>query len=413
MSSFRERIALFLVKMSASDSFRKQQIILPDTGKEITLEAKKIREIFRFNQPAYLIFGSSGAGKSTIATDLIYTFSEECTNIYYITATTESLIDKSIAGIPKCFRREPTLSTIMNTWEEIKNTYETVKISEDRLFQLIKSAYGDKASDMITEIQQETTKILREQTAHYKSVSKDVGKAANAAQRDAYAFLYEAVIAIIDDYIKREGDGIFSNDEMSLIKSFYSKTRPKTLYILDDITGQLEEMSKSNNKMIYEGKPQKEKDIIHAIFTDILTRCRHYNAIVCIFLHSTVSCLTDKSLITNVICMNEGAIDKICNARTMPETTKSIMKIAKDYVFNGGYKYYFLYINSNEVDRTCVGKANLHLSDEEVKLNRLNENFKRAYETVSSGIEPKTPDTEETINIDELSSSDGEIESFI
>lgn len=372
--------------MSDDKRFRKQSIVL-ESGKEIIMEAKPIDKIFRFNEPAYLIFGSSGAGKSTIAMDLLHTFAGQCSNIYYMTSTTESMQDSSISVIPKCFRREPNIENLINVWEEIKSFTSTINVNDAQLFQLIKTAYKGDANSMIIDIQQRKASILKEQIEFYKQHGKDVMTASKLGQNDATAFMYETVIAIVNDYIKNNGDDVFSNEEMTLIRSFHSKSTPRTLFILDDITGQLEAMSKSNAKVLYEGKLQREKDAISAIFTDMLTRCRHYNALVCIFLHTTVPCISDKSLLVNVIFMNEGAIDKVSGARTMPETTKNIMKVAKEYVFNSGYRYYFLYINSNEVEKTCVGKASLHDITEPLKLDALNRNYREAYEKIASGID--------------------------
>ena len=372
--------------MSEDKRFRKQSIVL-ESGKEIVMEAKPLDKIFRFNEPAYLIFGSSGAGKSTIAMDLLHTFAGQCSNIYYLTSTTESMQDSSISVIPKCFRREPNIENIINVWEEIKAFTSTINVNDSQLFQLIKTAYKDGASNMIIEIKQRKDAILKEQIEFYKEHGKDIMNASKLAQNDATAFMYETVIAIVNDYISNNGDDVFSNEEMTLIRSFHSKSTPRTLFILDDITGQLEAMSKSNAKVLYEGKLQREKDAISAIFTDMLTRCRHYNALVCIFLHTTVPCISDKSLLVNVVFMNEGAIDKVSGARTMPETTKNIMKVAKEYVFNSGYKYYFLYINSNEVEKTCVGKASLHDITEPLQLDSLNRKYREAYEKIASGID--------------------------
>lgn len=372
--------------MSDDKRFRKQSIVL-ESGKEIIMEAKPLDKIFRFNEPAYLIFGSSGAGKSTIAMDLLHTFAGQCSNIYYMTSTTESMQDSSISVIPKCFRREPNIENLINVWEEIKSFTSTINVNDAQLFQLIKTAYKGDANNMIIDIQQRKASILKEQIEFYKQHGKDVMTSSKLGQNDATAFMYETVIAIINDYIANNGDDVFSNEEMTLIRSFHSKSTPRTLFILDDITGQLEAMSKSNAKVLYEGKLQREKDAISAIFTDMLTRCRHYNALVCIFLHTTVPCISDKSLLVNVVFMNEGAIDKVSGARTMPETTKNIMKVAKEYVFNSGYRYYFLYINSNEVEKTCVGKASLHDITEPLKLDTLNRNYREAYEKIASGID--------------------------
>ena len=230
--------------MADDKRFRKQSIVL-ESGKEIIMEAKPLDKIFRFNEPAYLIFGSSGAGKSTIAMDLLHTFAGQCSNIYYMTSTTESMQDSSISVIPKCFRREPNIENLINVWEEIKSFTSTINVNDAQLFQLIKTAYKGDANNMIIDIQQRKASILKEQIEFYKQHGKDVMTASKLGQNDATAFMYETVIAIVNDYIKNNSDDVFSNEEMTLIRSFHSKTTPRTLLILDDITGQLEAMSKS------------------------------------------------------------------------------------------------------------------------------------------------------------------------
>ena len=139
--------------MADDKRFRKQSIVL-ESGKEIVMEAKPLDKIFRFNEPAYLIFGSSGAGKSTIAMDLLHTFASQCSNIYYMTSTTESMQDSSISVIPKCFRREPDINNLINVWEEIKSFTSTINVNDAQLFQLIKTAYKGDANNMIIDMKQ-------------------------------------------------------------------------------------------------------------------------------------------------------------------------------------------------------------------------------------------------------------------
>ena len=398
--------------MLTEKQFRKQ-IIQTESG-EISLEAKNIKDIFKFNSQPYLIFGVSGAGKTTLALDLIYNFANECTNIYYMTKTTESMNDDgNIALIPKCFRREPSIDNIISIWEEISNFTRTVNVSEADLFSLIKTAYKDKANNMIIEISKEKDTINQEMTKYYKEHNYDSINATKLAQTDARAFVYETIIYIIDDYIKNNTDAIFSNKELSIIRSFYSKSTPKTLLILDDITGQLESMSKSNNKIIYDNKSMKEKECISMIMDDMLTRSRHYNTLICIFLHSTVSCINDKSKLVNLVFLNEGAIDKVNNARTMNETTKDIMKVAKSYVFNSGYNFYFLYINSNEINKTCVGKASLHDPTEKLELDKLNQEYCNCYTQIASGINDNAIIQNNTIIPDDEYDESSSIEDFI
>lgn len=395
--------------MSNDKPFRKQLIQI-ETG-DISIEAKPLTEIFKFNTQPYLIFGVSGSGKTTIALDLIYNFAKECTNIYYMTKTTESMNDDgNISLIPKCFRREPSIENIISIWEEISNFTETINVTEENLFNLIKTAYKDKASNMIIEINEEKDKICKEMMQKYKDQGKDVPTSSKLAQTDGRAFVYETIISIIDDYIKNNTDAIFSNKELSIIRSFYSKSAPKTLLILDDITGQLEAMASSNTKVVYNGKPMREKECISMIINDMLTRSRHYNALICIFLHSTVSCIKDKSMIVNLVFLNEGAIDKVNNARTLPDTAKDIMKVAKSYVFNNGYDHYFLYINANNVNQTCVGKASIHDPTEKLKLDKLNQEYCSAYNQIASGIDNEIMTK---INQDNSYDSSSDIEDFI
>ena len=132
-----------MLKMSSS--FKPETIKL-DGGDEVILEKRSIKNIFKFDSTPYICTAMSGKGKTTLAIDMIYTFAKYCSNIYYITATKESLIDDSISLIPKAFRREPTLENIIATWSEIKSQYNAFNATPEKLIEIIVKMFGEEVT---------------------------------------------------------------------------------------------------------------------------------------------------------------------------------------------------------------------------------------------------------------------------
>ena len=97
--------------------FHNKTIILD--GKEIVIENKSIKDIFKFGAPPYVICGVTQSGKTTLCLDIIYKYAKECTNVYYITGTQETIRDDTISKIPQCYRVKPTLENIVACWEDI------------------------------------------------------------------------------------------------------------------------------------------------------------------------------------------------------------------------------------------------------------------------------------------------------
>lgn len=365
--------------------FRKRVISIDSD--EITLVAKDIKEIFKFGESAFLVIGSSNSGKTTLATDIIFTFAKECSNIYYMTATSDSIGSASFSNIPKAFRREPNIENLINIWTEIKNAFSTIRIDNTTLLNLISTAYGNATgSNIIIEINKKKEEIIEKQTKYYTEKGYNKQDIFNRANDDANAFVYNVVFSIIHDYITANGDGVFSTKDMSLIRSFYS-TRPKTLLVLDDLTSQIDAMSKSNKKVKFEGKLLKEKEALNTVLLDILNTSRHFNCLVIIFLH-TPDIFSDKSMFNHVIMMNSAAAEKIINAKTIPESTRKIIRFTKDYVFND-FPYYFLYVNSINCKNICVGKAEIRTNDK-LDLDEQNSRYIAVYNQILSGVNAGT-----------------------
>lgn len=389
------------------DVFRKVDILLSSTDQNITLEEKPLDEVFKFRQPPYIIFGASGSGKTVLSLDLIYRYSGDCTNIYYVTSTPDNMQDDNrIGAIPQCYRRKPTVQNIINIWEEIIDQNTTISITPETLYGLISEAYEKDGTNIITELRRETDKILNEQISYYKSHTQTSSECSKYAKQDSLAFLYETVIAIIDDYIKQNGDSKFSVKSMNLIRSFYSRKTPKTMLIFDDITSELESFATSKVKVTYNGQTKTEKEAISSVFSDILTRGRHFNCLTCFFLHSIVWCMNEKNKYVNTVYLNESAAMNLlrCN---IPDSTKEILRSSMSYVFKDGW-HYMLYINMENASLTAVCKAKLHEPDEKIKLDKLNTNFIKACEDVNSHC--LTSKFAEGNNITTGNSDDGEYE---
>ena len=339
--------------------FKKQEVIID--GKTRILEKKPFSDIFKFHAPPTVIVGSSGCGKTTICIDLIYKFGGDCSNIYYVTATKDSIADNTISAIPKIFRREPTFASINNIWEEIKLANETLSVDPSKIYKIIQIIYG-----------QEFVNDLKEKFAEKKYQTKD----------DELCFFYEVISRLIIEGCKEMTDlSKFSVKELSIINSFISKPN-KTILILDDMTTELQSMSTSKSKVNYNGGFMSIKDAFNCLLIDILTRARHYNTMVCIFVHN-IDFGIDKSYISNIILLGDNVAQKVLNAKSFHDNVKSIIRNVSDRVFNDtNHKHYFLAINASD-NTFCVSKADIHMNDE-LKLTPENKKLISAWKDISA-----------------------------
>ena len=121
--------------------------------------------------------------------------------------------------------------------------------------------------------------------------------------------------------------------------------------------------------------------------TDILTKARHYNAIVVFFVH-TIDIFEQRDNIDRLIMFDTSAAQKINNIRTFTPNMRKLINIASDKLFNGGYEHYFLSY-WREGDQICVGKAQLH-NGEQIDLSPESTTFLQLYDMVLSGFKETT-----------------------
>ena len=360
-----------------------------DNNDEKLLERKPLKDIFKFNSTPYICVAMSGRGKTTLAIDLIYTFAEQCANVYYITSTKESITDDSIGLIPKAFRREPTLENIMNVWDEIVAKNEAMNAASEKINEIIIKMYGESTTKQLNKlIEEQKQKIINNNMKLYKAAGLKRDEIQNNIKNDTLAFAYELKRRVVLFGIKDNPDinERLTVEQTDIINSFVSKPG-KTLLILDDITSELNRIKTDTNKILYKDNYLSKAKCFQSVMTDILTKARHYNAIVVFFVH-TIDIFEQRDNIDRLIMFDTSAAQKINNIRTFTPNMRKLINIASDKLFNGGYDHYFLSY-WREGDQICVGKAQLH-NGEQIDLSPESTTFLQLYDMVLSGFKETT-----------------------
>lgn len=371
-----------MLKMSSS--FKPETIKL-DGGDEVILEKRSIKNIFKFDSTPYICTAMSGKGKTTLAIDMIYTFAKYCSNIYYITATKESLIDDSISLIPKAFRREPTLENIIATWSEIKSQYNAFNATPEKLNEIIVKMYGEEVTKKINElIEQQKQIIMERNTKLYKSKKYKKEDIALLVKNDIMAFCYELRRRVIL-YGFKDIKGIdekLTVEQTNIVNSFVSKNS-KSLLILDDITSELNRIKSDKNKILLDDNYVSKAQAFNSVLLDILTRARHFGCIVIFFVHS-IDIFNSRENIDNLIMFDSSTAQKLNGIKSFTAKERNLINIASNKIFsNTNYSHMFLYYSRSSQD-ICVGKASLHNVDK-IELSESSKQFLELYENVLSG----------------------------
>lgn len=363
----------------------------------IILKNTSIKDIFKFGEPPYMCVGSTGGGKTTIAIDIIYKFAPQASQIYYISATKDMIGEGAINQIPNVFRRSPSLEDLDAIWKEIKSSAEQSKTSTQRLMSMLGKFYDS-----------ESVKVMTEDIKKFELESKENGVNSETIECVKIETLTRLILAGVEDY----GTDDLSAEEMSIISSLTS-TPQKFILILDDVTAELEQLKSIKGKYNYNGNLVSKGEAYKSILIDIFTKIRHYNAICVLFVHDWKT-IDMKSQLTNFILLDATAVSNLANMRSINDTVREKAKICSTYVFNHGYKYYFLVVKENGL-KIMVSKADLH-EDEQLVVDELNKNLIEAYEKVSAGVVDDKSESESDEESDnplettELNAFDGPLE---
>lgn len=367
-------------------------VTISSNGEDTILEKRKIMDIFKFYTTPYICTAMSGKGKTTLAIDLIYSFAKECSNVYYITATKESMTDDSISLIPKAFRREPTFENMQNAWNEIVGQNEAINAQPEKLTELIIKIYGEEVAKALNKQIETQKNIIRERNSKiYKQNgdSKDVIQ--QKIKNDMLAFTYEIKRRVILFAFKEfnDLDEKLTIEETSIVNAFISKP-PRTLLILDDVTSELERLKSDTNKVLVNDSYVSKSKAFQSLLTDILTRARHFNCMVVFFVHS-IDIFDCKDKIDRLVMFDSSMTQKLNNLKSFDQKMKHLITQASDKLFgNKDYDHMFLYYSRSGKD-ICVGKASLHISDQ-LEISDSSKKYIELYNNVLSGFKDTQTD---------------------
>lgn len=365
--------------------FRRCEVQTKD-GKSINVEQKAVDEIFQFGSQPYIIVGTSGGGKTTLCLDVIYKLGEQCTNIYYVTATQDTMKDDSISQIPRAYRRAPTFENLNNIWKEVRRSYESYAPNDDTLkkvFVEVCRLANRNSMDILTKLNNKRQQLMTERQAYYKSQKLVQSEIMKQANDDSKAFYVDTLAKLIVSFAADIDQSRLTNPSNAILNALVS-IPPKTLLLLDDVSSELNNLKSNPKKVQYNGTPIKISDAYKSLLLDILTKGRHFNAIICMFLH-TIDLIPDKSLVNNLVIMTKEACQKVLMAKTFSEETKNILTAVTPVVFTPDHEYCFFHIN--QLTGTIgVCRADLHYG-ENLKLSSMNQQFITAVENIYAGVD--------------------------
>lgn len=383
--------------------FREEPIKV--NGETIILKKKPFTEIFEYNKPPYLCIGASGAGKTTIAIDIIFNLSKSASKIYYISATQENVSESSISAIPKLYRRSPHIEDLDNVWKEIKRTSEQSKVTPDTLLQLVGKIYPSKDTNLINlKLKEYEAQIKTELAEKYKNLT-DLEQRQNIMD-DIQVLKLEILTRLILNGVEQYGSKNLSAIEINIVSNLVS-TEQKTILILDDISAELTALKTSKRKYYFNDNMMSCADAYKSILTDILTKARHYNCVCVIFVHGW-NIIDLKSLTSNFIILDETAASNMRMLRSISDLAIKSAQAAAEIVFNK-YKHHFVVIRNGGKD-ICVGCADVHVGDT-LELSQLNQNLLTAYNEILNNTDlnkhvDEIPLAQESESSDELSLED-------
>jgi len=403
-----------------SEAYRACTIKIEDGGitTEKTLLKAPIHDIFQFNTAPYIIIGAPGSGKTTLCLDIINSYCRECTKIYYVTATEENPLNDGKSGnislIPRVFRRKPTYENLNGIWEDMNREITAHIYNADVYIRLLKKIWGDKeltkVQTAIKNLNEKKDNLKTKQEAFYREKKMSETEANDLAIDDSNAFYCECLSRMLVDSAMQNNTSNLTMEEMLVLNSLVSQ-KPKTLLILDDVTSELSTLSTQRRTVLYKGVSTKAADAYKSILTDILTRSRHTDSLICLFLH-TID-LIPRDQISNLVLLDEQSVPKIKGIRSFTDDMRKIIVAAAPHVFRPELRYHFLAI-LRSIGQYSVGKA--EVISQPLTFSKVNNELVKTYDLILKSVDGETlgveddnddSDSGEEEESDEDSSSEG------
>lgn len=359
----------------------RDQIINVD-GKQITVSKKSIEEIFKYGDKPYLAVAASGSGKTVCAVDLLYKFAKYASKVYYISATSETIDEDDLRKIPNLFKRTPTFENLNNIWNEMEAVTEAAGKPINKLIELMSKIYP----------KEELIKINQELVAYERKIRSTE----KCNDDDVLAFKLEVITRLIFNGIGIYGSSNLSEDDMVVVRTMISG-KQKTLLLIDDVSAELEEMSMSKATVNFNGKVERVDRAYKLLLTNIMTRARHMNSIIVMFVHNFETIGESKDKIGNFLILDSESSESVRRFKTIPQSTRNAITEGGKLVF-GKYRYHFVVVK-NSGSEVYVSKADLHENDE-IEVDELNRHYIECYNAIMQNLD--VVDKPKQQNIDDL-----------
>lgn len=351
-------------------------------GRNITVYKKNVEEIFKFGDKPYLCVAGSGGGKTTLCLDIIFKYANQASKIYYVSATEENINESGLSQIPNVFKRTPTFESLYNIWKEIIAINESAGKSINKLIELMGKIYP----------KEELTKINQELVAYERQLQTD----RKITEDDILAWKIEVISREIFNGIAQYGTSLLNEDDMNVIQNIVSE-KPKILLFIDDVSAEMQNMATDKNIVRYKDKNEKMSIAYKTMLIDIMTRIRHYNCIMVMFVHNWDT-IDVRDKVDNFIVLDGVSSASVNRFKTIPPTTRTTIIEGGKLIF-GKYPYHFLVVK-NTGENVCVSKADLH-TGEILKIDKLNEQWIKCYDSIMKNLD-LTSEQKQNNNIDDL-----------
>lgn len=432
------------------NNYRPENIPIKLKQGEMVIQSSwhETEDIFQYGSKPYLIIGASGGGKTTLCYDIMYQKAKEATKIYYVSNTTVSSANPIINSFPNAIRSECTIENLQRIWKEITdnmNSYyystgssgstnngpiNTLATIYNKLIKagnlgkfdmqwkmnvinsypkLFKSPQTDVQKSMHNLVEKVATDIGDE---YFKKKNKDNDDPAKTLKFDndsksiSAAFAQETFIRLILNVINAYPNALNTSNqtyaltasEMSIIYGFFSE-KPKTLFIIDDCTETLVSFvkdAKTKKINIQNSNMESISNLYNEFMKSILTRARHNNCLICIFVHQ-LEAIASKDSVNNIILLGSAGMKEIDRSRSVDEQTKTVLRIMSNKIFNNpNFKYHYVYYNqSDDPQNVYISKATLRSSRDAIEYNPICKNYFEAYDMFNTATDEVNNDQED------------------
>ena len=214
-------------------------------------------------------------------------------------------------------------------------------------------------------------------------------------EEDILAWKIEVIVREIFNGVAQYGTSTLKEEDMNILKCIISG-KQKTLLLIDDVSAELQEMANNKTPVVYNGKQTKLAIAYKMMLIDMMTRIRHYNSIMVMFVHNWDT-IDVRDKVDNFIVLDPVSAEGINRFRTIPESTRQAVIEGAKLIF-GKYKYHFLVVK-NAGNDVCVSKADLHDNDT-LEVDPLNQKWIEVYDAIMKNLDVPTSNAEK--NVDEL-----------